>query len=168
MVKSKQLGFFEQNLSKRLFSLRKKENKHHHQIKHIFISLGTKSHLNQIILLLWTKFESQGYFRSKRKNLKSSSDSAYSNLFNYQISFWTDNFDFLDQIYPNIFGLKQNKWTLPSNLAYSTYSCKPKFTCIIDFMFKHRTFPSFFLTFIIVSELLALPYKKDVNFKFLQ
>ena len=41
--------------------------KHHHQIELIQVSLGAKFQLKLTILILWTKFVQNGYFRSKTK-----------------------------------------------------------------------------------------------------
>ena len=53
------------NFQKRIFPVKNKKNKHHHEILHIQISLCINFQLNLTILIFWTKFAQKGCFQSK-------------------------------------------------------------------------------------------------------
>ena len=57
--------FFRQTCKKRS----KTEKEHHQRILHIQNSLGTKFQLKLTILIFWTKFAQNGYFRSKTEKV---------------------------------------------------------------------------------------------------
>ena len=77
----------------------KTENRH--WILYIRITLGIKFHLKLTTSIVWTKFPQKEYFLSEQKKWTPPLNSAYWNYSGYQISAWTDNFDFMDQIFPN-------------------------------------------------------------------
>ena len=49
----------------KVFPVEKRQSEHHHGILHIWISLGTKFQLKQLILSFWTKFTQKRYFQWK-------------------------------------------------------------------------------------------------------
>ena len=51
-----QFCFFAPHLPKKVFPVENRKSEHHHEILHIWISLGTKYQLKLIILSFWTKF----------------------------------------------------------------------------------------------------------------
>ena len=61
--------FLDKNVPKTTFPVQKQTFEHHHQIQHIRISPGTKFHIKQAILILWTKFVQKGYFPSKARQM---------------------------------------------------------------------------------------------------
>ena len=51
-----QFRFFGPNFPKKVFPVKNRKSKHHHEILHILISLGTKFQPILILLSFWTKF----------------------------------------------------------------------------------------------------------------
>ena len=70
-AKTHSFDFLDQICSKRLFAIKNRKSKHHHQILHIRIGLPTKFQLKLIILIFWTKFTQKEYFQSKTKKVSS-------------------------------------------------------------------------------------------------
>ena len=84
------------NSQKTMLPARNRKNEHNHWILHIRISLSTKFELKVAILIFWTKFTQNGYFRAQtnKKKKNSNSNSAYSNKSLYRILAKSDNFNF--------------------------------------------------------------------------
>ena len=62
-ILNRQLWFFGPNLPKKGISHQKQDKWHHYQIHHIW-----NFHLNETILLVWTKFDQKRYFQFKSEN----------------------------------------------------------------------------------------------------
>ena len=62
-----QFWFLGPNWSKKVFPVKNRKSEHHHEILHIWISLGTKFQLKLIIFSFWTKFTQKRYFQLKTK-----------------------------------------------------------------------------------------------------
>ena len=106
---------FWRNFSKKGYFWSKTEkNKHDHSIFHIQISLSTKFHLKLTIFNFWNKCVQKGYFLSKADKMKTTIEFCIFELWSrYQISLWTNNFKFLEQICPKTLFLvrsKINEW----------------------------------------------------------
>ena len=56
--------------SKSVFLVQSRNTERYYQVQHIWISLGTKFHFNQTVMLFWTKFIRKGSFQPNRENLK--------------------------------------------------------------------------------------------------
>ena len=85
---------------KRRLPVKNRKNEHHHWIIHIQISLRANFQPKLKILIFWTKVAQNGVAISTLKLIKWTPplNSACSNLSLYQISLWTNNFEFLNQI----------------------------------------------------------------------
>ena len=81
---------------KRVFAVENEKSEKHHRILHIQIRPAIKFQLELAILTFWMKFK--GISRSEQKKWTPPLHSAYSNNSGYQISAWTANSDFMDQI----------------------------------------------------------------------
>ena len=109
-------------------SLVKNRKSEHHQwiLLHIGISLSTKFLLKLKILIFLTKFVQKGISGQKRKKWISPLYSAYSNYSEYQISLWTNNFEFCDQIcLKRVFSVENEKskhhhWILHTRISLGT------------------------------------------------
>ena len=60
-----QFRFFGPYFPKKVFPVKNRKSKHHHEILHILITLGTKFQPKLIILSFWTKFTQKRYFQLK-------------------------------------------------------------------------------------------------------
>ena len=65
MVKNSQFWFLGTNLPKKCLPFQNNTNENYCPIRYIWVSLGTKFHLDQTILLFWIKFAQKRYSRSK-------------------------------------------------------------------------------------------------------
>ena len=68
-ILNRQFWLFQPYLSKTGIPSPNRTNEHHYQIQHIWISLGCKFHLKQIIIVFWTKF-SQKWWNNQSCLLK--------------------------------------------------------------------------------------------------
>ena len=135
-------GFLNQICPKRALSVQNKTNKHHHQIQHIRIILDDKFQFEKTILVFWTKFALKGLYPSETEQMNMTTKFSifvlvqmpsfvlirqfcfffyqiyskrvftFQNRTDEQVSSYTENFDFLDQICPERLFLIQNnpKW----------------------------------------------------------
>ena len=82
--------------------------------------------LNWQVWLFGPNLPKKGVSRLKQKKWTVPLNSAYSNLFRYQISALIDNFDFLDQVYPKgVISVKKGKsehhhWILHIRISLGT------------------------------------------------
>ena len=101
----------EQISKKSILPVKNTKNEHHYWILHIRISLSTNFQLKLTIAIFWTKFAKKGsYFQSKTDKIDTTIEFCIFELVLHQISLWTNNFEFLDQICPRkIFMVKNRK-----------------------------------------------------------
>ena len=99
-------------------------------------------------MIFWTKFTQKGHFHSKTKKVNSITGFCMFELLQVQISASTDNFDFLDQIYPKaIFPLKNKKreqyhWILHIRISPGTkISASTDNSDFLDEICPKRVFP---------------------------
>ena len=87
------------------------KNEHYYWILHIRISLGTNFQLKLTIAIFWTKFaKKRSYFQSKINKIDITTEFCIFKLVFHQVSLWTNNFKFFDQICPRkIFMVKNRK-----------------------------------------------------------
>ena len=81
-------------LLKKDISLSNRTNEHHHRIQQIWISLGTKFHLKQTILIFGPNLAKNSIFSPEQKKFTSPSNSAYSSQSLCQIWSLKGSFDF--------------------------------------------------------------------------
>ena len=65
---------------------------------HVPISLVNKFQLKLTILIFWNKFAQKEEFRLETKNVNITIEFSIFELVLAEISAWTDNFEFLDQV----------------------------------------------------------------------
>ena len=64
VLKNRLFIFWTKFVQKVYFLFKNRTNDYHHKIQYTGIGLGTKFHLNQIILPFWVKFAPKGFFWS--------------------------------------------------------------------------------------------------------
>ena len=96
--------FLDSICPKRIFMVKKRKSQHHHHwIRHIEISLGTKFQLKLTILILLTRFAQKDFFWFKTEKVNTIHflhNIAYSNWSSVKFQLKLTNFDLLDQISP--------------------------------------------------------------------
>ena len=105
-------------LNRQLWFFKSKKN-FHYKIQHIRITLHTKFHLKQTVLIFWTKCAQKGHFQSKEGQRDITTEFSIFRLVEDLSRFitkvyldlsWTNNFDFFDHICPKrIFPIQNRK-----------------------------------------------------------
>ena len=103
--------------SNKVISIKNKKGEFHYWILEIRISLGTKFQIKLTILSFGVNLTKKRFSSPKQRKWASPLNSEYLNWSRYQISPQTDNFGFLDIIYPKrVFLIKKKKKKLTSPL----------------------------------------------------
>ena len=101
-----------EQMSKKVYIRSKtQKNDYHYWILHIWISLSINFQPELTIAIFWTKFaQKRSYLQSKTDKIDTTHWILHIGISLYQISLWTNNFEFLDHITPrNIFMVKNRK-----------------------------------------------------------
>ena len=90
----KKVEFGDQICPKDIFRVKNLKSEHYHWFLPTKVTLGTKFLIKLRLFIFWTKYTRKGFFFLKQKKWTAPLNSEY------QVSIWTNNFDFLDYIRP--------------------------------------------------------------------